>query len=242
MPQSEQVFLSAQWRDLVILNYEIDAHLLAKYVPSGTALDSFRGKTYISLVGFCFCRTKLFGTITIPFHSNFEEVNLRFYVRHQEGTEDRKGVVFIAEIVPRQAIATVARVFYSENYVCFPMRHHIRGKGANRTVEYQWGVKNQWCKLTAQASSVSALPMEGSLEEFITEHYWGYSTQKGGCSLQYHVSHAPWQVWSSAAASFAGDAGSLYGLELGRILQLRPDSAFIADGSPVVVYKGTKIS
>lgn len=225
-----------------MLNYEIDPHLLANYVPSGTVLDTFLGKTYISLVGFRFCRTKLFGAVTVPFHSDFDEVNLRFYVRRQQGIESRRGVVFIAEIVPRWAVATVARVIYGENYVCLPMRHRVCSEGAKKAAEYQWQINDQWCKLTAQASLKPALPSEGSLEQFITEHYWGYSPQRGGGSLEYHVSHVPWQVWSSTATSFEGDAGSLYGLELGRALQQRPDSAFIADGSPVVVFKGRKIS
>ncbi len=242
MPQRAHVFLSAEWRDLVMLNYEVDPDLLTRYVPSGTALDSFLGKTYVSLVGFRFCRTKLFGTMTVPFHSDFDEVNLRFYVRREEGAESRRGVVFIAEIVPRQAIATVARVLYGENYVCLPMRHRVSSNGSQRVVEYEWQAKNQWCKLTAEASSPPALPQPESLEQFITEHYWGYFTQQSGGSLEYHVSHVPWQVWPSSANSFEGDAGSLYGPELARILQRRADSAFIASGSPVVVFKGQKIS
>ncbi len=242
MPRRAHVFLSAEWRDLVMLNYEIDPHLLANYVPYGTALDSFQGKTYVSLVGFRFYRTKLFGAITVPFHSNFDEVNVRFYVRRQEGAENRRGVVFIAEIVPRKIVARIARVVYGENYVCLPMRHDVRGEGLRRTVEYRWQVNNQWCKMTAQASSIPAAPPDGSLEQFITEHYWGYSIQRRGGTLEYHVSHVPWRVWSSTANSFEGDVGSLYGIELGRILQRRPDSAFIADGSPVVVFGGRKIS
>src|SRR5258708_33955012 len=90
------VFLSAEWRDLVMLNYAVDPALLHQYVPSGTALDSFEGKIYVSLVGFRFCRTKMFGAISVPFHANFLEVNLRFYVRRREGSGDRRGVVFIS--------------------------------------------------------------------------------------------------------------------------------------------------
>ena len=93
-----------------MLNYEIDPRLLTNHLPSGTVLDSFLGKTYISLVGFRFCHTKLFGAIAVPFHSDFEEVNLRFYVRGQEGPEAKRGVVFITEIVPKRVVAGVARV------------------------------------------------------------------------------------------------------------------------------------
>jgi uncharacterized protein len=241
MSRTKTVFLSAEWRDLVMLNYEVDPRLLDKYAPCGTVLDSFLGRTYVSLVGFRFCRTKLFGSFAIPLHSNFDEVNLRFYVRRKEGDENRRGVVFIAEIVPKEAVATMARLMFGENYICLPMKHHICTDESKKTVKYQWQVKNQWCHMAAQAKGAPESPREGSLEQFITEHYWGYSTRRDGDSLEYHVSHVPWQVWTSTAAEFKGDASGLYGVELGRVLQGHPSSAFIADGSPVTVFKGRKL-
>ena len=120
-----RVFLSAEWRDLVMLNYEVEPELLKPYVPAGTTLDSFKGRTYLSLVGFQFRHTRLLGRFPIPFHVNFDEVNLRVYVRRKEGSDDRRGVVFIAEVVPRRAIATTARILYGENYRYRPMRHRI---------------------------------------------------------------------------------------------------------------------
>jgi uncharacterized protein YqjF (DUF2071 family) len=241
MSRTKTVFLSAEWRDLVMLNYEVDSRLLDRYVPYGTVLDSFQGKTYVSLVGFRFCRTKAFGFIAVPLHSDFDEVNLRFYVRRKDGDESRRGVVFIAEIVPKRAVATMARLLYGENYVCLPMRHHIVTDGSRRTVTYQWQAENQWCQLTAQAMGAPELPRDGSLEQFITEHYWGYSTQRGSGSLEYHVCHVPWQVWVSTTAGFEGDARGLYGVELDHVLQRPPSCAFIADGSSVCVFKGRKL-
>jgi hypothetical protein len=242
MPQEKQVFLSAEWRDLVMLNYEVDRKLLDDYVPPGTVLDSFEGRTYVSLVGFQFRHTKLFGSLPIPFHTDFEEINLRFYVRRKVGNEERRGVVFIAEIVPKRAVAQIARLAYGENYVCLPMKHRINTKGATKTAEYEWHLNGAWCKLHAQATVAPAPAEEGSLEQFITEHYWGYSAKgNGDTALEYYVSHVPWNVWTSTAAGFEGDASGLYGFELGKVLQRRPDSAFIADGSPVIVFRGKKI-
>ena len=120
-------FLTAEWRDLVMLNYEIDPGILAGLVPAGTELDLWQGRALVSVVGFHFRRTRVMG-VAIPGHSNFEEVNLRFYVR-REGPEGwRRGVVFVKEIVPRFAIAWVARALYNENYVALPMRHAIVGR------------------------------------------------------------------------------------------------------------------
>jgi len=243
MSQAKQVFLSAEWRDLVMLNYQVDPGLLSRYVPPGTSLDSFQGETYISLVGFRFCRTRLLGYLPVPFHTNFDEVNLRFYVHRQnsDGSDDRRGVVFVAEIVPRRAIVTTARLVYGENYKYARMRHRIETREASKSAGYEWQVGDRWCRLSAQTERFPAVPQAGTLQAFITEHYWGYSAQSDGGCVEYHVSHAPWQVWATRIAGFEGDASALYGRELGAILQRRPDSAFVADGSPVIVFKGDRI-
>jgi len=241
MSEKRQSFLSAVWSDVVILNYEADPNLLIHRVPKGTTLDSFGGKTYVSLVGFRFRKTKLFSSLAVPLHSDFDEVNLRFYVRRKAGDETRRGVVFIAEVVARRAIAAVARLFYDENYQCFPMKHWLGVENSKRTYQYEWKIGDQWCKLAAETSGNPEIPSEGSLEQFIAEHYWGYSAQKNGRSFEYHVSHPSWRVWSSTTATFEGDATRVYGAALASLIQRRPDSAFVADGSAVTVFQRVEI-
>jgi uncharacterized protein YqjF (DUF2071 family) len=238
---SRRVFLSAEWRDLAMLNYEVDPALLARHIPHGMSLDSFEGKTYISLVGFRFCHTRLFGHFSIPFHANFDEVNLRFYVRRKHGSEIQRGVAFIAEAVPRRAISLIARLVYGENYKQASMRHSIEAFGDGKKVEFQWRVQGQWCRVWAQAEGRPLHPGAGSLEQFITEHYWGYSARRSAGTLEYRVSHVPWQVWAATTAGFEGDASALYGREFVAVLQRPANSAFIADGSSVTVFRGTGI-
>jgi len=240
-----RVFLTAEWRDLVMLNYEVDAALLASYVPSGTELDAFGGKTLVSLVGFRFLRTRIFGGVTIPFHANFDEVNLRFYVRRCEaGGEVRRGVVFIREIVPRAAIALVARLVYHENYCCYPMRHRVspNGAGAGIRAEYEWRFGGKWMGLRAEGAVEPALPADGSMEQFITEHYWGYARQRDGGTVEYRVTHPQWRVWRGAKSAFSGDGAAMYGAEFGAALARPPDSAFLAEGSAVSVFAGRRIA
>src|SRR5215813_232043 len=136
--KSRKVFLSAEWRDLIFLNYAVDPLLLLPFVPKGTTLGSFQGKTYASLVGFRFCKTKLLGKLPVPFHSEFEEVNLRFYVNREVDGELRRGVVAIKEIVPKPAIALTARWIYGENYVSLPMQHRVAHQADDLEVEYSW--------------------------------------------------------------------------------------------------------
>src|ERR1700686_1756118 len=132
MPEAKRIFLTTKWHDLGMLNYEVDPGLLERHVPAGTELGSFEGKTYVSLVGFCFSETRLWGKIAVPLHTEFEEVNLRFYVRRRTGGEERRGVCFIAEIVPRRAIAWTARIMYGETYRRFPMKSRIAARGLRR--------------------------------------------------------------------------------------------------------------
>jgi uncharacterized protein len=238
---NERVFLSAEWRDLLMLNYEADPVLLRPYVPRDTEIDSFGSKTYVSLVGFRFLQTKLFGFLPIPFRANFDEINLRFYVRRESGDEIRRGVVFIREIVPRRAIASTARIVYGENYVALPMRNRNERNATNITAEYEFRIANAWSSLRGAASGDAAVPEPGSLEQFITEHHWGYTARHDKDSLEYRISHVPWRVWHCSSAAFESDASTLYGSAFAEILRRPPASAFLADGSPVLVHSATRI-
>jgi uncharacterized protein YqjF (DUF2071 family) len=237
-----RVFLSAEWRDLVMLNYEVDTAILRQYVPRGVELDTFAGRTFVSLVGLQFLRTKLYGFLAVPFHSNFEEVNLRFYVRRREGDEIRRGVVFVRELVPRMAIARFARLMYSEKYDACPMRHRIEQHAQGIAAEYGWRWRGEQFRLSAQASDAPSRVAEGTLENFITEHYWGYSAKSANETIEYRVSHDRWRVWVSTNAGFEGNAEALYGSGFGEILRCAPDSAFIAEGSPILVHSGRRVS
>ena len=163
-------FLTAEWRDLVMLNYEVDPGILAGLVPGGTEIDLWKGRALVSVVGFHFRRTRVMG-VAIPGHSNFEEVNLRFYVRRRGPEGWRRGVVFVKEIVPRFAIAWVARALYNENYVALPMRHAVAGRAgdAGRSVGYEWRHDGSWCHVGVTASGPPGLSPADSEETFITQ-------------------------------------------------------------------------
>jgi len=235
-------FLRAEWRWLLMLNFHIDPHVLAPLVPRGTELDDWNGEHYVSMVGFRFLRTSVRG-LAIPFHRDFDEINLRFYVRREVGGELRRGVVFVREIVPRRAIAWVARTVYNENYACHPMRHTVRiPEGTNGgEVGYGWCAGNRWHELRARFRGEPVLPGPDAVETFITEHYWGYARQRDGSTVEYRVEHPRWRVWSAASASFDCDVPVAYGPEYATALCAAPHSAFVADGSAVIVRRGAGI-
>ena len=235
-----KVFLTAQWRELAMLNYDVDPALLQRFVPAGTELDLWNGHAFLSLVGFRFLNTKVLG-ISFPFHSNFEEVNLRLYVQRRDELVIKRGVVFIREIVPRWAIATLARRLYNENYVSLPMSHQASTVEVSLAVSYAWKCGNRWNRMSLTGKDDPAFPEPGSEEQFITEHYWGYARQQDGGCIEYQVAHPPWRVWSALDARFEGDMEQLYGKELAAALKGKPASAFLAEGSQVTVYKGRRL-
>lgn len=236
------IFLTAEWRSLVFLNYEIEPAALRPYLPSGTELDAWQGRTFVSVVGFRFLRTRLFG-LALPFHQDFSEVNLRFYVRRRGPDGWRRGVVFIKEIVPRQAIALVARLAYGERYVALPMRHAIaaRSDPPRQAFDYAWHSGGRWHRLWATTRGASQPIAPDSEAEFITEHYWGYAARRGGGCVEYQVEHPRWQVWPAAEYGLDADVASLYGPAFVECLRGTPSSAFVADGSPVIVRRGARL-
>jgi len=237
-----KVFLTAEWKYLAMLNYEIEPSALAPFVPAGTELDSWNGKTFVSVVGFLFQRTRVFG-ISIPFHRDFAEVNLRFYVRRKAADGWRRGVVFIKEIVPRTAIALVARKLYNEPYIALSMAHRIEHAGdLLRSAEYFWRFAGEEHSLRIAAHGEAQPLQHGSEAEFITEHYWGYNRQRDGSTLEYRVEHPRWRVYESSEARLDCDVAALYGAAFHDCLNCNPSSAFIAEGSVVRVFKGVRVT
>jgi uncharacterized protein YqjF (DUF2071 family) len=219
-----------------MLNYAVDPALIQPRVPPGTVLDLFHGQAFVSLVAFRFVNTRLLG-LPIPFHCNFEEINLRFYVLRDTPSGPRRGVVFIREIVPRAAIAALARLTYNEPYVALPTASEILSASGSPQVHYSWR-DGTWAHLRLTTSGPSQALNPGSAEQFITEHYWGYGIDKKGRTLEYQVAHPPWRTWAAATASFEGDPTNLYGPDFAACLRHPPNSAFLAAGSDVIVYPG----
>jgi uncharacterized protein YqjF (DUF2071 family) len=233
-------FLSAEWRNLLMANYVIEPNLLEPYLPCHTELDTFNGVHYVSLVGFLFMNTKLSG-IAIPFHRNFEEVNLRFYVRYKEGNVWKRGVVFLKEIVPKRMITFVANTIYGENYVTRPMYHLWDQTQEELRVEYRWKVGAQWDYLKAVAEAQPLIIETESEEEFITEHFWGYTTVSNTCTGVYEVKHPQWRIHKVKSFDINCSVEKLYGKNFVEALSVSPSSVFLAEGSEIKVMKGFKL-
>ncbi len=245
-PTTARPFLTAQWRDFLMLSYEVDPRILAPHVPPGTEIDLWRGGAYVSVVGFVFARPRLFG-MPIPLHSEFAEVNLRFYVRRRVGDAWRRGVVFLRELVARRAVALVARLGYGERFGRVPMSYAIERRATKNAhdpplrIEFAWTNRRRRNVLAATPIGRVRPPEPESLDEFAVEHYYAYTATRRGPALEYLVTHPPWQVAATETAEFNCDVAAQYGAKYAEFLRGEPASAFWATGSPVRVYRGARV-
>lgn len=228
-----KTFLQAEWRKLAMANYVVDSTLLEPYVPYKTELDLWSNRCYVSLVGFMFINTRLKG-FKIPFHTNFEEVNLRFYVRYNDQGEWKRGVVFVKEIVPKPALTLVANIVYKENYETMPMVHSWSEEEKRLSIEYRWK-KGNWNSFKVMTSLETFPITAGSEEEFITEHYWGYTKVGALKTSEYRVEHPRWEVYKTQDHIIDVDYKSIYGADFAFLSNQKPVSVFLAEGSEISV-------
>ena len=227
-------FLTAEWNDLAMFNYEIDPKILENFVPKGTELDLWNGKCYISLIGFMFENVKVLG-IKVPFHVNFEEVNLRFYVKRFENGIWKRGVVFVKEIVPKHAITIVANTLYNEHYQTLKMRHSRTQNETSKSFQYEWFKDAKWNSIS-MTTEKNAIPIESNSEaEFITEHYFGYTNYNAQKSIEYAVSHPRWEQLQVIESKINVDFESIYGKDFKFLQDLKPTSEFLAIGSKITI-------
>ena len=245
------VFLTASWINLVMLNYEVDPEILEPFLPPGLEIDAWEGRTLASIVAFEFADVRVLNR-SIPFHRDFEEMNLRFYVRREMADGWRRGVVFVREVVPVPAVALLGRLVYGEPYKALPMErgfedHSVSpgssgttmGKSAT-TVRYSWRHEKSWnwVEATADTAQESRLPEPGSEEEFLTDHAYGYGIRRGQ-TIEYVVEHPTWRYWNALRARLdcrAATLSSLWGEAFAPYLE-SPRSGFLVEGSAVRVRR-----
>jgi uncharacterized protein YqjF (DUF2071 family) len=234
-------FLKGSWENLVMANYITEPKILSAYIPNGTELDLWNGKCYVSLVGFLFKNTKLLG-FKVPFHVNFEEVNLRFYVKRKENNKWKRGVVFIKELVPKWALSFVANTIYKEHYQTVPMKNHILITNDILNVCYEWQINNKWQSIEVSAEQECSLIEKESETEFITEHYWGYAKINDKRTNEYEVTHPRWVHHKIKDYKISVDFEKVYGTEFSFLNNSKPNSVILAKGSHITVEKRRKLS
>lgn len=229
-----KTFLKARWENLIMANYTIDTEALLPFLPAGVEIDLYDGKAYVSLVGFIFKRSRIFH-VPIPLMGTFEEVNLRFYVKRKVGDTYRRGVVFINETVPYRPVAWLANKLYKEHYITIPTKHDLVLDQSSKSIQYEWKVGESWNHLKVKATRNSREMERGSLEEFIFEHYYGYTKISDSVSQEYKINHPRWLVNDVNEKSVNCDFAQMYGPPFSDLNNKNPVSVITAEGSNISV-------
>jgi uncharacterized protein YqjF (DUF2071 family) len=224
-------FLTARWSNLFLANYRVPDGLLQPRLPPGLQLDRHDGLAFVSLVAFDFLDTRVLG-VPWPGYRNFPEVNLRFYVR--DG--DRRGVVFVRELVPHRLVAFLARVFYNEPYMALPMTSTVTDADDAITIEHRLTGRGRVHTIRATGAKPATRPAAESVAHFFKEHQWGFGRSRRGATLRYEVRHSVWDAYQVRDYHIDLDWVALYGPEWAVLADARPDSTVLAVGSPVAVY------
>jgi len=228
------IFLKAQWRNIIMANYPVPETLLMPFLPKGVELDLFQGKAYVSLVGFMFQNIKLFN-IPVPWFGNFEEINLRFYVKKTEGEIVKRGVVFISETAPYRAVAWLANKMYKEHYRVVSAQHTWLSKDNFKYIQYKWFLNNKWNSIDVKAFELKTKMLAGSFENFIFEHYYGYTKINATITEQYSIKHPSWMINAVVESKVSCDFDEMYGKEFGFLSSLQPEATFLAEGSSIQI-------
>ena len=227
-------FMTARWQNLIMANYAVSPEILKPFLPAGTELDYFEGQTYVSLVGFLFTNIQLFGVSAGPFDT-FEEINLRFYVIRRDGKNVKRGVVFINETVPYKVVAWLANKLYKEHYTAIPTKRHWEINESEKKIEYFWKIKGAWNFIKVKATPKETVMVKGSIEEFIFEHYYGYTQISKNISQEYMIAHISWMINKIDYSSIVCDFSAMYGDAFAALSTTLPNSIMLAIGSDIAV-------
>jgi uncharacterized protein YqjF (DUF2071 family) len=232
---NRKVFLTARWENLIIISYKVNPEILEPYMPRGLEADTIDGNAFVSLVAFDFLDTKVKG-MKYPFHINFPEINLRFYVKNKQN----RGVVFIREFVPRSLIAFFANMFYNENYRAIQMTSHIE-RNSKILLNHTINLKGKRYQISVEALNKPHLPQEGSTEHFFKEHEWGFGTSRNQDVFMYKVEHPFWEVYTITMFEHNFDFSAIYGQKWEKLNKESPFNVVLAKGSSVKVFAGSKL-
>ncbi len=214
----------------MLFNFAVPDEMLLPHLPTGVELDRYQGSAYVSLVAFDFLKTKVLG-VSWPGHTNFAEINLRFYVRHN----GVRGVVFIREIVPQYLTAWMARLLYNEPYVTAPIESTCSRDRDQINKEYNlaWHDKQV---MTVVAKPDPFMPDASSREHFFKEHEWGFGSSRFGTTTVYRVEHPCWRIFPIVSAHLAFDFAAVYGPKWAKLSERTADSVVFAEGSVIQVF------
>lgn len=187
--KTNNIFMSGEWKDLIMSTFEIDKSILEPYLPKNTEIDFYKGKALLSMVAFTFSKVKFFG-IRVPFHQQFGQINFRFYVKSK--IDGAKGVVFVKEFAPKPLIAYIANWFYNEPYHYKKIR--LKKSIDNNQIKLNYSFRDS--KIDIESKLQTNQLINNTFEHFVVDRYIAFIKNYKGKTFQYKIYHKPWELYN----------------------------------------------
>lgn len=233
--------LTCEWRKLAFANYIVPPEIVEKYLPAHTKIDFYNGNCVVSLVGFEFRNVEMAG-VKVPFYSDFEEINLRFYVKRFDGSKWRKGTVFISEIVNKSALGILANTLVRENYQILPTAREIKETENELDVKYSWTFNKEDYHFSVKSDRLASPYTENSEADFILNRLYGYGKIDDKTSNEYDISHSSWSTYRVDEYSIHVDFARQFGAEFSMLSSTTPHSVMLSEGSKVEIKGISRIT
>ena len=235
---------AAEWREIVVINFEIDPKLLRNFIPPKTELDFFNETSFVTLMARACKNVKPYGW-PIVFAKSIDQILLRFYVKRKVGDTWRRGVCLIRDYLPKRKASFFLNWMFKHSFTQVPIKRTSSNFESGLptqlpTVEYQWTTGDYVNHIKVNARSQMRQQEQETKESFVLDHHYGY-TVKEGKTYEYYVEYSPWAMWDAQSGSFDCDTENVFGRPFVRALKQRPASVFLARGSDVIIYRPTEI-
>jgi uncharacterized protein len=234
-------FLTANWRNLVLVNFVVPADLLEPRLPPGCVLDRVPHSPdthLLSVVAMHFDNTRVWG-VPVPFAQRFDEVNLRFYARQG----DRHGSVFLRQYVPSRTILYGARWTYNQPYELARIQHVVAESGDHLEIRTRFERGRYTGAVSLRAERGAITPPVDSLEHFLKERYWGFDSDRRGRVFRYPVWHPVWRTHPVIDVDIDFDPGVLLGGDWRDVdWTAAYHSALFAEGSLSAIYPAERVA
>jgi uncharacterized protein len=209
MPERPWV-MTQTWHDLLFAHWPVDRTELRAKIPVEFDLDLFDGKAWVGIVPFHMTNVAPRGIPSLPWVSEFAELNVRTYV----SMADRPGVYFFSLDAGSALAVEAARILLNLPYYSASMTVTRDGNAIHYHSHREDGERTAEFSATYEPTGDAFEPSRGSLEYFLTERYCLYNRDHRSIPYRLEIHHPPWTLQPARAQVVRNALADANGLAL----------------------------
>jgi len=180
MPNEKWKFYQ-EWNNAIFLHWQVELSELKKFVPKELEIDLFEEKPWVSVVAFTMEKIRLKNLPTFPPISDFDEINIRTYVK----SNNKTGVYFLSMEGGNSLSCKVAKGI-SE----LPYRFSNIKRSKNK---YESNNSQFNDKLNIQFEIGKEVTEKTKLEKWLTERYALFQDTEKSIN-KFEIHHVEWPI------------------------------------------------